>query len=60
MKCYFDVWSGQKSKRGEGAPFIPPHTEVIVGVSKIGRPERIRMGLDRSGLGNGKVLNNPD
>jgi hypothetical protein len=32
MKCYFEVGSGQKSKRGEGVLLYPPHKEVIVGV----------------------------
>jgi hypothetical protein len=58
MKCYFEVSSGQTSKRGGGGgPFIPPHTEFTVGVSKTqtsppeGRtsPDRIFLNLDGNG-----------
>jgi hypothetical protein len=55
MKCYFEVGSGQKSKRGEGVLLYPPHKEVIVGVLETRTsspegwtsPDRIQTIIDR-------------
>jgi hypothetical protein len=38
MKCYFDVGSGQKSKRGEGVLLYPLTQKLLLGCQKLDDP----------------------